>query len=516
MNIKDLSGLQGSIYLRKSRAEELSDTTDDVLKRHKETLLGFAIKYNLIVNEEDVFEEVVSGESIFMRPEMCKLLECVESQKYKFTLIIDIDRLGRGGMKDQGIILETYKEAGTAIVTPRRVYDLSNEQDEDETENEAFFARKELKKIKRRLNDGKIKTTEEGGHLANPPFGYKRAWVNKIPTLEIILEEANFVRMIFDMYVNQGIGGTVIADTLTSLGAKPHRNGPWSRNTVRTILQNPIYIGKIVRNKKKIIRRGQNGSSKNTYKQNPRESWMVIDGIHEPIIDEDIFNKALEIRAGRYHPSYRKEDTLENPLAGLIVCKQCGFNLQRRKFKKKTSPHWFLCTTKQCVKATRFDRVETALLEALQLELDRFKFIRETCNTNEVEIMAESIKYIESELVKNEKQMDKLHDLLEQEVYTIEIFMSRSTALTDKIESLRKSLIEMKNKALKLDKQKYAYVIDKFENVLSTYSYMDNMGKNNLLKSIIEKAVYYKEKEWVPDQFELVLYVKNLGMNNLI
>ena len=54
---------------------------------------------------------------------------------------MDLDRLGRGDMKDQGIILETFKESKTKIITPRKTYDLTDEFDEEYSEFEAFMAR---------------------------------------------------------------------------------------------------------------------------------------------------------------------------------------------------------------------------------------------------------------------------------------------------------------------------------------------------------------------------------------
>ncbi len=109
-----------AMYLRKSRAEELTDTVDETLKRHKETLLEFAVKNKLAVSKESIYEEVVSGESLYARPEMLRLLADVEGSKYDAVLCMDIDRLGRGAMSDQGIILETLKAADTKIITPRK------------------------------------------------------------------------------------------------------------------------------------------------------------------------------------------------------------------------------------------------------------------------------------------------------------------------------------------------------------------------------------------------------------
>jgi DNA invertase Pin-like site-specific DNA recombinase len=103
---------------------------------------------------------------------MLQLLKEVSEGKWKSVFYMEIDRLGRGDMEDQGIILRTFKQAKTLIVTPRKVYDLNDEFDEEYTEFEAFMARKELKIITRRLQGGRLRSVEDGNYLSTlPPYG---------------------------------------------------------------------------------------------------------------------------------------------------------------------------------------------------------------------------------------------------------------------------------------------------------------------------------------------------------
>ena len=110
---------QYAMYLRKSRAEQCQ-TIEETLRKHKETLLEYAVKNNINIAKEDIYEEVVSGESLYARPQMLKLLEKVSNRYYCGVICMDIDRLGRGGMSDQGIILETFKQSDTQILTPSK------------------------------------------------------------------------------------------------------------------------------------------------------------------------------------------------------------------------------------------------------------------------------------------------------------------------------------------------------------------------------------------------------------
>ena len=268
------------IYLRKSRADEQDESMEDTLRRHKETLLEFASKQPtmVIIN---IYEEVVSGDKLYSRPQMLKLLSDAEQGLFDAVLVKDMERLGRGSASEQGLILETFKRNDIKIITPREVLDLNNEHDEDYAEFKSFFARQELKTIKRRLRDGTIKSVKEGCHLWEPPYGYKRAVVNKSPTVEIFEDEAKFVRMIFDLYVNSGLGSQAIAHTINAMGAKPHKSDKFNRTSIVSILRNKTYIGKIVFNKKSNVMK--NGKMTTVY--HSPEKWIIVDGKHPPIID---------------------------------------------------------------------------------------------------------------------------------------------------------------------------------------------------------------------------------------
>lgn len=144
--------MQNAIYLRKSRADQ--GTVEDTLRKHKETLLDYAAKHNIFVSLNDIYEEVISGESLYARPQMLRLLSDVEAGKFSSVLCMDIDRLGRGGMSDQGIILDTFKSSNTKIITPAKTYDLNDELDENNMEFAAFIARFEYKQIRKRMRAG--------------------------------------------------------------------------------------------------------------------------------------------------------------------------------------------------------------------------------------------------------------------------------------------------------------------------------------------------------------------------
>ena len=241
------------IYLRKSRTDEELEKTlgeGETLIKHRKALLKFAKEKGL--NIVDIKEEIVSGDSIFFRPQMQILLKEVAAKKYTGVLVMDIDRLGRGGMKDQGTILETFKDSNTIIITPSKTYDLNDDIDEEMTEFKTFFARRELKVINKRMQSSRVRSVENGNYIAtNPPLGYDITFINKFRTLKINESEAEIVKIIFNMYAN-GNGANSIATYLNELGYKTKAGNSFESTGILFIIRNPVYIGKVTWKKKEI------------------------------------------------------------------------------------------------------------------------------------------------------------------------------------------------------------------------------------------------------------------------
>ncbi len=490
-----------AIYLRKSRSDG-DATIDETLRRHKETLMAFLANHPELKLYK-VYEEVVSGDSLYARPQMLQLLQDAEEERFDAVLCIDVQRLGRGDMSDQGMILNTFRYHNIKIITPRKVYDLNDEMDDDFAEMETFMGRRELKMIKRRLNAGTQKSISEGCYVVNAPYGYKNVRVNKKATLEIVEEEAKFVRMIFDMYVNHGVGATTIANTISAMGAKPHRADHFNRTSVVAILRNQVYIGKIVWNKKKTYPKGFRGNEKYVTVYHDPSEWQVYDGIHPPIIDEETFRRAGEILSSRYHKPYR-DGTIQNPLCGILKCAICGCMMQRRPYgaRKYQSVH-LLCATKGCCTSSRLDYVEMAVYNAIKDELKKFEL---QAITKKPDMDFDAIlSGIQSELKKLDVQEGRLFDFLEQGVYDIDTFASRRSHLFDRRRELKDQYQLILNKKTISESNRPDLVIPELKTLLDTYWKSDPSKKNHMLKSIIRSGTYYKEKGWAPNQFILRL-----------
>lgn len=493
-----------AIYLRKSRADEDALTIEDTLRKHKEILLNF-VSLHPEMRIYKIYEDVVSGDSLYARPQMLQLLQDAEEELFDSVLCMDIDRLGRGATSEQGIILETFKAHDIKIITPRKVYDLNNDLDEEYAEFESFMARRELKTIKRRLHNGTLKSLSEGCWLTVAPYGYKNCKVNKKCTLEIYEPEAKFVRMAFDLYVS-GVGTQSIAHTLNGLGAKPHRSNQFNRTSICAMIRNQVYIGKVVWNKKKTLNRGS-VDKKMKVVYHDKSDWMIYDGLHPPIIDDETFNKANEILSSKYHKPYN-DGSIANPLASILKCAVCGFGMQRRPYPKhrKYQSTTILCGTKGCCTSSRLDFVEKAVLDNIENKLKELKANHSNfVNGTDYSAVIDGIK---KEVANAEKQRSNLHDLLEQGVYDIPTYIERSNLLSERLKALNSELDIILCKQASQSIENYDALILKLENVLNHYWESDAAERNALLKTVINTGTYYKEKGWKPNHFLITLDYK--------
>lgn len=498
---QDLFGRTAAAYLRKSRMEEGMDT-DEVLRRHRIGLQECAQRHGLDIVEW--YPEVVSGESLYARPQMLRMLEDVEAGRYDAVLCMDLDRLSRGRMKDQGIILDAFKDSGTLIVTPDKVYDLSDEIDDELAEFKTFMSRREYKIINKRLQRGIRRSIQDGCYIANAPYGYRKVNIDRHPTLEIYEPEARFVRLMFELY-SDGFGCVAVAGQVNAMGAKPHRSDAFSRNSVAKILRNPTYIGKIVWNQKTHIRKNAKGNPKHITIYNPPEKWTITDGLHPPIVTKELFDKVQDIMAGRYRPAHN-DGTIKSPLAGLVRCANCGGNMQRMNFKGLS---YLICPKKGCCAGAKFELVERRVLDHLREVLEKIDLEAPEHRIDLVPL-EEALAAVRHERAATEKQKARLHELLEIGEYDLPTYRERMAVVKEKLAVLEKSEAEALDRLEQARRYDPGVQSTKIRAVLDAYEVSDAPNRNALLHSVLDHVTYHKEKKTKPNDFDLDYTLKPL------
>lgn len=507
------------IYLRKSRADEEAETRGEgeTLARHEKILLDLAKKMNLAITK--IYKEVVSGETISARPVMQGLLTDVEKGAWDGVLVVEVERLARGDTIDQGIVAQTFKYSDTKIITPMKTYNPNNEFDEEYFEFGLFMSRREYKTINRRLQRGRLESVKEGKYLGNvPPYGYVRKKLDgqKGYTLEPHPEQSKVVQLIFNLYTN-GSGVSIIARKLNNMKIPPAKGSHWVPSTIRGILSNPVYIGKIRWNFRPQVKKMVGGEMVKERPRADKNTWDLVDGLHEPIINIDTFNLAQNKLAENPSVPAPKYLGVKNPLAGIVVCGVCGRKMIRRPYGD-SYPDVLMCPITSCENVSaHLYLVEDKLLQALALWLENYKlkFDKEDQpdGSAEADLIKQAIENLGRELKTLEKQLNSLYDLLEQGVYSTDTFLERSTVINGKIATAKQDKEQLENQLKQsINKENgKKVIIPKVERVIGLYPHMDSpKQKNDLLKEVLEKVVYTKEVggRWhaAPDDFELALY----------
>src|SRR5690606_9807050 len=333
-------------------------------------------------------------------------------------------------------------------------------------------------------------------------------------TLEPHPEQATVVKLIFELYTEKGKGANKIAHELNRLGYTTYTGIEWKSASVLNILKNAVYAGRIQWRKKETVKSTEPGKRRDV-RTRPRDEWIDVKGKHEPLISMETYKKAQDILKRKYHVPYQLESGITNPLAGLIKCDMCGSSMVLRPYTRQ-KPH-LKCYNQLCeCKSTRFEYVEERLMKALQSWLKEYKLKWDKHKPkqkedNQHQIKQNEHKNIERELKELEKQKVRLHDFLERGIYDEETYLERSQNLAERIENTHQAIEDTKAE-IKAEKQREKAqkdIIPTVENVLRLYDMTDDPAeKNVLLKDILEKVVYRKEKTRRWDDFTLVLYPK--------
>ena len=509
-----------AIYLRKSREDIESEKygEGETLARHEKILTTLAEKRNLHISK--IYREVVSGETISERKEMQKLLKDVENEKWTGVLVVEVERLARGDTADQGRVSKAFKYSHTKIITPVKTYDPDNEFDEEYFEFGLFMSRREYKTINRRLQRGREMSVSEGKFVGNiAPFGYDRVKLkdSKGYTLSINQDEAPIVKEIFRLYTFENNTMGSVVKQLNNMNLKPRISDEWTISSVKDILSNPTYIGKIVWNRRKQKKKTKNGHLIISRPRN--QDYLIYDGLHEPIINNKTWELAQEKRK-RNTPKVKHSHQIQNPLVGLIFCEKCGKPMQRRPYIKADKPATLICSNSKCDNiSSKLYIVENKIIEALRIWLENYKVeyeVKDNSNTENSKLIEKSIDTTKKELEKENAKLNKVYDFLENGVYSKDEFINRSKAIKNNIKSLESKLKdynELLNKNHEMQNEK-EIMIPKLENIIDLYDKLETAeDKNILLKSIIAKVTYLKtekaiQKDSNPTNFELHIYPK--------
>lgn len=493
-------------YLRKSQSDDPTLTVEEILARHEKHLDEWAEKnLGAKVPEENKFREVVSGETIKERPEINKILRMIESPKYRAVKVVEPQRLTRGDLEDIGRIMKLLKLTNTLVITLDRIYNLRDEYDWNAFEAELKRGNDYLKYTKKILNRGKLLSVSQGNYISSvPPYGYDKAIVTdgkkKCPTLKENKEQADVVRLIFDLYVNKDMGRKRICNYLEEMKIKPPKGKYWSPASLKEMLSNIHYMGMIKWNWRKTVEIVDEGEYIKTRPKSKIGEFLIYEGRHEGIISEELFNAAQE-KQGRLHRA-KATTKVRNPLVGVVFC-SCGRSMIYKRYKDKDGkdrclprimcPDQAHCGSGSCTFDELYEKVCLILKECIE----DFEIRIQNDEGSSMKLHASLIKNLEK----------KLKDLQEKELAQWErqshpdeslrmpehIFKQLNEKLLEEKEEVQEALC--KAYASMPEPVDYEEKITRFKEALDVLQDPDADAelKNKLLKTCIDKIIYKRE-----------------------
>ena len=504
--LKELTPEEILAYLRKSRSDDPLLTVEEVLAKHEAILDEWAEKnLGAEVPEDNKYREIVSGETIKDRPEINLLLRRIESPKIKAVAVVEPQRLTRGDLEDIGRLMKLLKHSNTWVITPQHIYDLRNEYDWDAFERELKRGNDYLEYTKKILNRGRLLSVSQGNYIGSiAPYGYTKTTINegskKCPTLSINEEQADVVRMIFDMYANKDMGRTSICHKLDDIGIKPPKGEKWSPAALKDMLENVHYIGKVKWNWRKTVKMVEESEIIATRPKSKIGEFLIYDGKHEAIISEELFQRARD-KQGKNHRTKAKTK-VRNPLAGLLFC-QCGRAMSLRTYRKNGE-----------------EKADARLLCDNQVHCGTGSVIYNEMIEHIKGILRECISDFEVRLKNDEGNSVKLHTRLiknlekkKKELEAKELAQWEAQASPDPAQRMPAHIFKTLNERLLKEKEEvqqalckayesmpepvdYEEKIAKFKEALETLN--DDKAtaqkKNKLLKECIDRVDYKRDK----------------------
>ncbi len=490
-----------AIYLRKSRSDDESESVEQVISRHKDILTQHAARKGLFVGE--IYQEVVSGETIAARPEFQRLIQDCYNGKYKGIIVVEITRLSRGDQGDAKTVLDCLKYAnnnsGVLVVTPTKVYDVAhNSDDEEYMEFELFMSRREYKMINKRMDRGRKQAVVEGNYMGSyRPYGYNIVKSRKTRTLTPHPDEAPIVKMIFEWTVKDNMTAYEVAKRLDAMGVPTYKGAKeWSRATIKTILANPTYTGKVRWNDRMEVRKMVDGKIvKSRPRSNHTEHFMLYEGKHKAhaLVDEETFKAA---NAGFVSDKTKAELELVNPLAGILYCPKCEKAMVFNGYKKRqgVDPRYIHAQSRVCkVKSVKVSDVMDALIHSLKLYIEDFEMQSDNTQTIDEAAISAQIDTLNKELRKSERILAKLFNSWEDETISDNEFVQRKAVHNERIASIKQQ-IEALEETIPEHEELEERIIE-FRDVMDALKddTLSAEAKNMALKSIIERIYFSRE-----------------------
>ncbi len=284
-------------------------------------------------------DEGITGTSRKNRTAFNQMMIDSEKKEFQCVLVKDISRLARNTVD----FLQSIRRMKALDINVKFITANMETRECDELVLTMFaaIAQEESSNMSKRVKFGK-KVNAMKGRVPNQCFGYLKTNGDYFH-LQIHPQEAEIVRKIFDLYVNQGCGVHKIAKYLNHLGLTSARGVPWSTTAVSRLLKNKIYAGYIINGKSEI----KDFIDKTRMIKAPSE-WIEIEKPELRIISLELWEQAQRINQDHNHEltsTLHKKHSNHHLFSTLITCPECGYSFRRFTRKnEKSLKIWWACS----------------------------------------------------------------------------------------------------------------------------------------------------------------------------
>ncbi len=500
------------LYLRLSKDDDIRERESSSISHQREMLTSYCEKKGWSIEKEYV-DDGFSGLNM-RRPSLQRLLKDVEDGKINLVITKDYSRLGRDRLEVERLREDFFPRNDCRYIAVNDNIDTI--KDDDYAPFKAIFNEHYSKDIAKKVHTAYLSQARKGrftGCVA--PFGYKK---DPEDNTHLVIDEetAPYVRDIFDMAMDgHGVGYIKrrleqnkvpcptwwnrergIRNHYTKYELDDPENGKyvWDDTVLTDMLINPVYYGAVSSQKKRYkFKLGVLG-------EKAPEDWIVVENMHEPIVDQDTFDVVQEKIKSR---KCSRGDGSTSLFAGLIKCGECGKALTIRKTNAKNPIDIYSCKTynhhgkNHCTQHrveydTLYDIVLNEIRDIAQKTLDADEVAEDIQKSCEADRLAER-ESIQRQLLKSRDRLDmlerlvsKLYDDLLSEKITEKNFdtmMARTTKeqneLATKIEEYEKYLAD--NEAYNSSYNKWVEFVGDYVDIKE----LDADTLNQLVKKIV-------------------------------
>ena len=456
--------------------------------------LDYARKNSIVVPADYIFHEKggVSGKRADRRPYFQQMIGLAKSQEHPIDVILvwKYSRFARN--QEESIVYKTMLRKNCNV----DVISISEPLVEGpfgslieriiEWMDEYYVIR-----LSGEVTRGMTENALRGNYQARPPLGYRIEHKGEPPT--VVPEEAAIVRMIFQKYVHDRLSLLEICRQLNALGLKTSRNKEFEKRSLTYILQNVSYTGKVRWNR----------TENETNRVKPEEEWIIAQGKQPAIITEELFEAAQERMKREYAPKYRKPSAaVTHWLGGLLKCSACGRTLSTsRQVDKRYGRTYYHF---QCYGYLKGKCSVSHGISEKKIVPDILDAIRRVLDTQEIEFEVKQTvapdhqseyDLLSHALGKISQKEERIRQAYRDGIDSLEEYKENKEILQREREELEQRLAEMsRQKTPETDYKK-----ELLERVSSVYDILLDeqipvIRKNEAIKGIIEKIIYYKSE----------------------